>query len=108
MKRALLPFLRMLLIVTIAGSAAAQNQAPSIAAGNPIYLSTGGPGSTATVGTVSDTEDSAGSLTVTADSVPSGISVSDITNNNGTVTATITIGCDAAAGANNVVFLVTD
>ena len=57
---------------------------------------------------MSDPDQSAGSLTVTATTVPSGFSITGITNNNGTVTATVTVDCGATIGANTVGLTVTD
>ena len=96
-----------LLSFLIAVSAAA-NTAPTITAASPIGLTQGDPATSATIAGVSDAEDSAGSLTVTATSVPSGITVSSITNNSGTINAFITVSCSASAGTNNIVLQVTD
>ncbi|HEX8999259.1 MAG TPA: choice-of-anchor Q domain-containing protein, partial [Blastocatellia bacterium] len=84
------------------------NTAPTITAGGPLSRQAGGAGSSATIATVSDTETAAGSLTVTATTVPTGISVTGITNTSGTVTATVTAACNATVGANTVVLTVTD
>lgn len=61
-----------------------------------------------TIATVSDAEDGAGSLTVTATSVPAGITISNITNTNGTITANIAVGCGATIGTNTIGLKVTD
>src|SRR5215468_363532 len=97
-----------LLLLIVAASAAAQNHAPAITAGAPVYLNAGGAATSATVATVSDAEDSAGSLAVSATSVPSGIALSDIANSSGTITATIAVACDATAGENDIVLQVVD
>ena len=64
------------------------------------------PASNSQIATVSDT--SAGTLTVTATTVPAGITVSNIVNTNGNVTADVAAGCGAALGANTVVLTVTN
>ena len=84
------------------------NNAPAITAGAAATRQQGSAGTTATIATVSDPDQSAGSLTVTATTVPSGISVTGITNNSGTVTATVAADCTATVGANTVVLTVTD
>ena len=84
------------------------NNNPSITAGAPASRQQGSAGTTATIATVSDPDQSAGSLTVTATTVPSGISVTGITNTSGTVTATVAADCTATVGTNTVVLTVTD
>jgi hypothetical protein len=86
---------------------AAANTAPSITAAAPINLTQGDPATSAIIATVSDAEDSAGSLTVDATSVPNGITVTSITNSNGSIGAYITAACDASS-SNNIVLQVTD
>ncbi|MBI1763003.1 MAG: hypothetical protein HYR56_16370, partial [Acidobacteria bacterium] len=58
------------------------------------------------VATVSDAN--AGTLTVTATTVPTGIIVSTIVNNSGTVTANVAALCNATVGMNTVVLTVTN
>src|SRR6185369_1480117 len=106
MKR-ILGFLGVLLFA-FAGRAAAQNSAPSITAAGTVFLTAGDPGSSATIAAVSDAEDGAGSLGVSVLSAPSGISVSNIVNTDGSISAVITVGCDASAGDNSVVLEVAD
>jgi hypothetical protein len=60
------------------------------------------------IATVSDVDNSAGSLTVTVQSAPTGISVSNILNTNGTVTADVAADCSATLGSNTVVLKVSD
>ena len=84
------------------------NRIPTIIAGAPLTRTAGAGGATATIATVSDAEDPAGSLTVTATSVPPGVTVSAITNSNGTVTATVAAACSALAGTRNVILQVQD
>jgi len=84
------------------------NTAPTITAGGPLARQAGSAGSSATIATVNDTETAAGSLTVTATTVPTGITVTGITNTSGTITATVAAACNATVGANTVVLTVTD
>jgi hypothetical protein len=53
-------------------------------------------------------EDAADSLTISATSVPAGITVTNITKSNGTVTATITAACNTSPGSNIVTLQVQD
>jgi hypothetical protein len=86
-----------------------ENNPPSITPGGPLARNGGAPGTSDTIATVSDVEDPAGSLTVTAISVPAGISVTGISvDSGGIVTATVAADCTAAAGANNVILQVSD
>jgi hypothetical protein len=62
----------------------------------------------ATIATVSDPETLAGNLTVTATTVPAGISVTNIVNTGGTIKADVAAGCSAATGDNTVVLTVSD
>ena len=84
------------------------NAAPIITAGAALTRQQGTAASNSTIATVNDAETPAGSLTVTATSVPAGISVSNIVNTNGTVTANVAADCTATTGANTVVLTVTD
>ncbi|MDQ4121863.1 MAG: FG-GAP-like repeat-containing protein, partial [Acidobacteriota bacterium] len=60
------------------------------------------------IATVSDDLTSPGSLTVTATTVPTGITVSNISNNNGTITANVAADCSVATGNHTIVLTVTD
>ena len=84
------------------------NTPPTITAGASLSRPQGGPGAAATLATVSDMETVAGNLTVAATTLPTGITVSSITNTNGTITGTVAAGCNAALGANTVVLTVND
>jgi hypothetical protein len=68
----------------------------------------GAPASISTVATVGDDQTSAGSLAVTVTSVPAGITVTDLTNSDGNVTAKVAASCGATLGANTVGLKVTD
>ncbi|MEP7338784.1 MAG: putative Ig domain-containing protein [Acidobacteriota bacterium] len=61
-----------------------------------------------TIATVDDAETAAGSLTVTAITVPAGITVTNIVNTGGTITADVAAGCSATIGSNTVVLQVSD
>ena len=86
---------------------AAANTAPTITAAAPINLTQGDPATSAIIATVNDAEDGAGSLSVVATSVPGGITIDSISNNNGSISAYITAACDASS-SNNIVLEVTD
>lgn len=83
------------------------NNVPTIAA-QTITRQQGSPVSTATIATVSDDATLAGNLVVTAGALPPGIALTNITNNNGTITANIAAACNAALGPNTVVLTVTE
>jgi PKD repeat protein len=68
----------------------------------------GNPPASATIATVSDAQDAAGALTVTATSVPVGITLTSLANSNGTVSATVGAACNVAPGNYSVALLVTD
>jgi uncharacterized protein (TIGR03437 family) len=84
------------------------NTAPAITAATGIARQQGSPAMMATLATVSDTQTAAGNLTVTATTVPAGLTVTNLTNTNGTVTANVAAGCNAAIGANTIVLSVSD
>jgi hypothetical protein len=83
------------------------NDLPSIS-GATVSRQQGAAGSASTIATVSDVEDPVGSLTVSVDYSPTGITVTGITNTNGAIAATVTAACNAAVGANAVGMRVTD
>jgi len=83
------------------------NRPPTIT-GTTLSRQQGAAGTTSTIATVSDAEDAAGSLTVTVTSLPAGITVTGITNTNGTITANVAASCNAALGNNTVGLKVTD
>jgi alpha-tubulin suppressor-like RCC1 family protein len=80
---------------------------PSITAGAALTRQQGS-SSVSTIATVSDAETPAGNLTVAATTVPAGITVTSITNANGTISANVAAGCAAVIGANTVVLTATD
>jgi hypothetical protein len=84
------------------------NTAPSLAAGGAVQRTQGSPGSSATIGTVSDPQQPAGSLLVTqvAGGSATGITTTAIANTSGTITATLAASCTATSGT--VRFQVSD
>lgn len=80
---------------------------PQISAGQQATVCRNG-SATVTIANVSDSEDSAGSLVVNASSEISGVTVTNIVNNNGTVTATLTANGTATLGIGTISMLVTD
>ena len=84
------------------------NDTPVITPGAGVARQQASPGTTDAIATVSDPDQSAGSLTVTATNVPVGISVTGISNTSGTVVATVAADCSAIVGANVVELTVTD
>jgi hypothetical protein len=82
--------------------------APSITSAPALARVQGTPASVSPIATVSDPETAAGSLIVTTTSVPLGISVTDIANNAGAVSARVGALCTAALGPNTVGLSVTD
>ena len=94
--------------VSIRLNSCTNNTAPTITAGSALARTAGSAASNASVATINDTETAVGSLTVAATTVPTGITVTNIVNTNGTITADVAAACTATVGANTVVFTVTD
>ncbi len=92
----------------ICTSQCAPNTAPSITAAAPLNRLQGSAGTTAQIATVNDAETATGLLAVTATSVPTGISITNISNTNGTISATVAADCNAATGNNVVTLSVSD
>ena len=84
------------------------NTAPTIAASAALSRTAASAATTGTIATVSDAETTAGGLTVTATNVPTGLTVTGITNTNGTITASVAARCNATLGVNNIELQVTD
>ena len=83
-----------------------ENTAPSI---TPATLSrNAGDSSSSTIAVVNDSEDGPNSLTVTAINVPTGITVTGISNSAGTVSATVGADCSLATNVYNVTLQVMD
>ncbi|NOT63798.1 MAG: hypothetical protein HOP19_26585, partial [Acidobacteria bacterium] len=94
--------------LTSANAALTINTAPTITAALPISLTQGGASVLATLATVSDAQTAAGSLTITLGTLPAGITVTGLTNTNGTIRAQVAASCTAAAIAHNLSLTVTD
>jgi uncharacterized protein (TIGR03437 family) len=77
----------------------------TVTAAPAITRQQGNAGSVATLATVANAQ-TAGNVTVTATSVPAGITVSNLSNSNGVISANMTAACNAAVGANNLVLSV--
>jgi hypothetical protein len=75
---------------------------------NPLTRQQGSGGTSAVIATVSDDQTPAANLQVVALAVPPGISLNNLTNNNGSISAVIGTTCTATLGANTVVLQVTD
>lgn len=86
----------------------APNTAPSITPAVGVTRQAGSAVSNSTIATVSDAEQSAGSLIVTAPTVPAGLTVSGILNTAGSVSADVVAACSATLGANTVDLSVSD
>jgi hypothetical protein len=84
------------------------NSAPMITAASAVTIAPGTGQNGVTLANVSDMQDAAGSLVVTATVVPAGILVTSITNTNGVITADINVTAGAALGANQVTLQVQD
>lgn len=84
------------------------NTNPTITAGAALTQRRGTSGTLAVLGTVTDTETAASELIVTVANAPEGLSLSKLTNTNGTITGTVAVACDVALGANMVTLRVSD
>ena len=81
---------------------------PPVMTTNPVSLNRDSTLMGAQIATVSDDITPAANLAVTVVSSPAGITVSNITNNNGTITASVAVSCTAPLGANTVTLSVLD
>ena len=81
--------------------------APSITPAAGLSRQQGAGFSTVAIATVSDDQTPAGDLQVTT-FAPAGISILNITNNNGTISASLAAGCNATPGINVIALTVTD
>lgn len=97
-------------IFTDATISLAVNGTPTITAAGGISRTAGSALSNSTIATVGDPETAAGSLTVTVTSAnPSGgVTISNIANSNGTITADLVAACGATAGAASFTLQVSD
>ena len=83
------------------------NVPPTIIAGAALTRQQGSPATNSPIATVFDANQAAGTLSFTAMSVP-GITVTNIVNTEGAITANVEASCTATLGANTVVLQVTD
>ena len=99
-------------VITVAGQNFTINQsanaAPTITAGSALTRQQGAVASVSNLATTSDPETAAASLTVATVTVPTGISITNLTNTNGTISASIAASCLAALGSNTLVLKITD
>lgn len=98
-------------IVTVAGQNFTINQAtntPPTFTPLAVIRQQGASISVSNIATVSDTETAAAGLVVTTVTVPTGITITNLTNTNGTISASIAASCLAALGTNTVSLKVTD
>jgi hypothetical protein len=84
------------------------NQPPTITPAAALTRQRGSAAVSATIATVSDTEDAAGGLSVTAGATPPGISLTGLANSGGEITANVSADCSASLGANTIALTVTD
>ena len=78
------------------------NTAPTLTPATGVTRQQGSAASNSIIATISDAQSSPGSLTVTAPSVPAGLTVSSLVNAAGTVSANLAASCSASVGANSV------
>ncbi len=90
------------------GKCPLQNTPPTIAAAAALTRQQGNPGALATIASVNDLETPAGNLTVTATTVPTGLTLNNLSNVAGTISATVAAACTTTPGAQTVVLTVTD
>lgn len=88
---------------------------PQVITGPPILTPTAGltriqgnPASNSVIATVSDDVSSPGAIIVTAQTVPSGMQVTNIVNTNGSISADVRALCSAATGNNTIVLRAAD
>lgn len=93
---------------TVKVSVTAVNDAPTITGGTSLSRQQNAVGSIAPIAAVSDVDNAASGLTVTVLKAPTGIVLSNIANDNGTITATVAATCAATLGTNTVVLQVSD
>jgi uncharacterized protein (TIGR03437 family) len=86
----------------------ALDAAPTIITQTVAAIQQGSAAKTVNLATVSDAETAAGNLLVAAGATPTGITLANLTNTNGTVSAQITVGCNAAIGQPTIPLTVTD
>jgi len=84
------------------------NTSPTMLVVSGVTRQQGSPATVSTIANVFDSEDALGYLTVSVASAPAGISFTNFTNNNGTISAAISASCTAPLGTSPVILQVTD
>ena len=84
------------------------NTPPTIMPSAALTRMQGSPATSGTLAIISDLETAAGSLTIAATSLPAGLTVTNLANTNGTISATISADCAATLGDKIIVLEVTD
>ena len=84
------------------------NTNPTITPAVPLTRQQNNPSTVSTIATVNDAETAAGSLIVTATTIPAGLTVTGITNTGGTITSNVAASASATLGNNTIVLTVTD
>ncbi len=84
------------------------NALPTITPASPLTRIAGGAPSNSVIATVSDDLTAAGSIGVAATTIPAGITVTNLTNTNGTIFANVAAACGTAAGAKTIVLTASD
>lgn len=82
--------------------------APSLTPAGPLPIIQGSTLTGVTLATVSDVETAAGNLVVTPNVIPAGLTLTHLTNTNGTIKATLAAACDATLNANLLTLSVSD
>ena len=93
--------------VWLSSASVSVNTPPTITPVSPPLIAGGSVNLRTTIATVNDAETPAGNLQVELVSAPAGITISNLTNNNGTINATFTIDCVMAI-AQSISVKVTD
>jgi hypothetical protein len=84
------------------------NTPPTIAALAPLTIAGGSVNFTAALATVNDAETAAGELTVELGALPPGLTLNNLTNNNGTINASFNLICAPVVGAQTLNVKVSD
>lgn len=83
------------------------NTPPSLTPAATLTRTQGGTATNATIATISDLETAVGNLVFSA-TPPTGVSLTNIQNTNGTITANVSADCDTPTGNKTVMLQVTD
>ena len=84
------------------------NTAPGVTAGTALTISQGGTAAAATLATVTDNFSASGNVALAATTLPTGISVTAITNAAGTVTGNVAVAATVTPGAYQIGLTATD